>query len=137
MMSWEDIKLLRRKGWIIGSHSQTHPVLSRLSRDVVEKELVESRSEIEHALGEKIDYLAYPYGIASAVSSETVALAKKAGYRAAFMNTIGKIDLMTNPMEISRCKVLGTDSLFVFKASLNGRMDLWGKVEGFNKGSKW
>jgi len=68
---WEEIKDLHREGNEIGSHTHTHPRLTRISGDRVNLEFKKSQ-EILKRFGCRT--LAYPYG---ECNSNTVELAKK------------------------------------------------------------
>lgn len=61
-LSWDELRRLRDAGWEIGSHSCSHPYLSRLGDGELERELRESRHRIEGELGSACRSLAYPYG---------------------------------------------------------------------------
>src|SRR5436190_19955269 len=49
--SWDDLKALVGEGAAIGSHTVSHVNLARASHDVVERELRDSRKELETRLG--------------------------------------------------------------------------------------
>ncbi len=65
-------------GHYIGSHTLSHPFLTRLNRDEMAKELKESKKSLETLTGKKVECICYPYGD----FNETVAEeAKRAGYK--------------------------------------------------------
>jgi peptidoglycan/xylan/chitin deacetylase (PgdA/CDA1 family) len=78
-MSWNDLGELAQAGWEIGSHTCTHPHLTRLDDDAVGAELEHSRTECQERLGLDCDSIAYPYGD---VDHRVAKLASAAGYRA-------------------------------------------------------
>ncbi|MEI8174994.1 MAG: polysaccharide deacetylase family protein [bacterium] len=93
-MNIDELKVLIANGFDIGSHTKTHPVLSRISSEKAVIELTESKKTLEDALGIKITTLAYPYY----VSGKTIRdLAESAGYSGAraglskFKNSIDRI----------------------------------------------
>jgi len=62
-MSWDELGELAAAGWEIGSHTVSHPMLTRLEGDTaLRAELSDSRAAIEEALGGSCRSLAYPYG---------------------------------------------------------------------------
>ena len=61
-MSWEQIRKLEEIGVEIGSHSMTHPHLTRLSDSDLRKELEDSKHLLEDKLGREVSSFAYPYG---------------------------------------------------------------------------
>jgi peptidoglycan/xylan/chitin deacetylase (PgdA/CDA1 family) len=65
----------------IGSHTISHPFLSRLDEVGARTELVASRARLEELSGVGVKLLAYPTGDYDA---RTISLAKAAGYDAAF-----------------------------------------------------
>jgi peptidoglycan/xylan/chitin deacetylase (PgdA/CDA1 family) len=84
-MNWDQIKALSDGGIEIGSHTVTHPVLSRLtSPDQLKFELTESKAVIERHTGREVLSMAYPTGGRSSYTDEVVGQVKAAGYRFAF-----------------------------------------------------
>jgi peptidoglycan/xylan/chitin deacetylase (PgdA/CDA1 family) len=78
-MSWEDLGELTSQGWEIGSHTQTHPLLTMLDDATATAELRSSRDEVEQAIGRACRSIAYPYG---GVDDRIAGLAREAGYAA-------------------------------------------------------
>ncbi|HEX3833210.1 MAG TPA: polysaccharide deacetylase family protein, partial [Solirubrobacteraceae bacterium] len=79
-MSWAELEHLAGDGWEIGSHTCSHPRLSSLVTPQIDRELRESRAEIEKRLGRSCETLAYPY---SDYDERVVRAARGAGYRLA------------------------------------------------------
>lgn len=77
-MSWEQLRALADAGWEVGSHTCSHPRLSRLGADEIAAELRESRSVCEQRVGRPCRSLAYPY---SDYDERAVRAAADAGYR--------------------------------------------------------
>jgi peptidoglycan/xylan/chitin deacetylase (PgdA/CDA1 family) len=78
-MTWEELCQLADAGWEVGSHTRTHPRLTRISPEELHVELEESRAEVERRVGRLCDTVAYPYGD---VDDVVAAAASAAGYRA-------------------------------------------------------
>jgi peptidoglycan/xylan/chitin deacetylase (PgdA/CDA1 family) len=76
-MSWPELAELAADGWEVGSHTRTHPRLTRLSAADLQAELEDSRAEIQRRLGGGGDSIAYPYGDAN---DAVAAAAAAAGY---------------------------------------------------------
>jgi peptidoglycan/xylan/chitin deacetylase (PgdA/CDA1 family) len=81
MLSWNALRDLAERGVEVGSHSATHPHLTRISDAELEYELRKSRGRIEDELGRPCRYLAYPYGDHDERVRDAV---RNAGYAAAF-----------------------------------------------------
>ena len=61
-MSWGELAEVAGEGWEIGSHTKSHPHLTRLPEPELQAELADSRREIEDRLSRPCPSLAYPYG---------------------------------------------------------------------------
>jgi peptidoglycan/xylan/chitin deacetylase (PgdA/CDA1 family) len=84
-MSWDDLRGLAEDGWEVGSHTRSHPHLSRLGDDEIAAELTESRRECEERLGMPCRSIAYPY---SDYDTRVLRMAGEAGYRFGVMNAV-------------------------------------------------
>lgn len=63
LMNWEQIKELAQAGINFGSHTVNHPDLTTLPPADVDRELAESKREIEQRAGQNIvEHFCYPYG---------------------------------------------------------------------------
>ena len=60
-MTWDELSGLLEFGWEVGSHTRSHPPLTELDSEALERELRESREECEDRLGRPCHSLAYPY----------------------------------------------------------------------------
>jgi peptidoglycan/xylan/chitin deacetylase (PgdA/CDA1 family) len=80
-LDWDNLRDLTERGVEVGSHTVSHPHLTRLSDLELERELRESREQLETELGRRCRFLAYPFGD----HDERVrAATRSAGYEAAF-----------------------------------------------------
>jgi peptidoglycan/xylan/chitin deacetylase (PgdA/CDA1 family) len=77
-LTWDELAALRDAGWEIGSHTRSHPRLSRLADGRLREELSESRRALVDRFGQCTS-LALPYGDGDA---RVVAAATAAGYDA-------------------------------------------------------
>lgn len=76
-LSWAELRLLADEGWEIGSHTRSHPRLTRLPDAELDAELRESRAACEAATGRPCLSLAYPY---SDVDDRVARATRRAGY---------------------------------------------------------
>jgi len=102
MLDWSQVKILADNGFHIGSHSCTHPILSRCAENELERELSESKSEIESRTGRECRVLAYPNGQPGDYDAKTIAAVTKIGYSAAFTFHAGLVHPNVDPYRISR-----------------------------------
>lgn len=60
-MTWPQIKDLLARGFEIASHSQTHPMLTKVTNDQLVAEVVDSKKTLEEKLGVPVTTFIYPY----------------------------------------------------------------------------
>jgi len=111
LMDWETIHRLSSEGVSFGSHTRTHPFLSRLSGEEIESEVRGSRSSLEEQLQRPVETFCYPYGDYDARVLEAVA---NAGYRAAVTVKRGLVRKDDNPLELRRSFIRGNTHPFLF-----------------------
>src|SRR5258708_6850104 len=108
----KDIVLLKKRNWIIGSHSLTHSNLSLITEGEIEKEISESKVKLENEISEKIKYFSYPRGKYNDFCLKTV---KKAGYTLGLSMDDGIIDSQTNTYAVPRIGVNNSHSFAEFR----------------------
>jgi peptidoglycan/xylan/chitin deacetylase (PgdA/CDA1 family) len=119
-LSWEEVRELDRRGFSIGSHTATHPILTTLLPSDLVVELRESKSSIEYELKKPCSWLAYPNGQQTDFSPEVMAAAQQAGYKMAFSLSGRTNPEKLSPFAIDRVNVSGKLSADGFHAHLNG-----------------
>jgi len=62
MMTWDHVKEMSQCGIEFGAHTVNHPLLAYESKEVVWRELSESKKAIEEITGRPADSFAYPNG---------------------------------------------------------------------------
>lgn len=77
-LTWEMIAEMSRAGITLGSHSRSHPALTRESAQTVLAEVAGSRQALEHKLGTPVRHFAYPGGHFNPAVVRAVA---ESGYR--------------------------------------------------------
>jgi peptidoglycan/xylan/chitin deacetylase (PgdA/CDA1 family) len=107
LMGWRELEEIRKYGITIGSHTINHHRVSRLAPDEAEQEIAGSKRLLENRLGVRIDHFAYPYGDFDDSVAKRV---KEAGYKTACSIRPGFNSAATNPLELRRIEVYGTDS---------------------------
>jgi len=106
-MSWDEVREMISGGMAIGSHTQSHAVLSQLAPEHQLEELSGSRTILKEQLDVEAEVLAYPVGHRDSFSSETQRLAREAGYRGAFSHYGGtNLRGTASPFDIRRMKVV-------------------------------
>jgi peptidoglycan/xylan/chitin deacetylase (PgdA/CDA1 family) len=116
MLTWDQVRHLKKRNIDFGGHTVTHPFLSRLSPDQVTWEVTECKRRIELELQEPVDYFAYPSGRNEDFGSWNKDAIRSAGYRAAVSTIWGSNDRSTDRMELRRGQPWEEDeALFAYK----------------------
>jgi len=114
IMNWEHIKELHSLGFEIGSHSLTHPYLSKIDPQKAWEEIYTSKVILEDKLGTEIKAFCYPYGD---YSQQVRDMVQRAGYSIAFTTRHGSFEESENFFEVRRITIFGNDFLpkFLYK----------------------
>lgn len=88
-------------GITIGSHTLSHPKLSRLAPEAQLREVRDSKATLEDWIGKSVDTFCYPFGD---YAPETVELVRASGYRFAVTTRVGAFRA-ERPFEIPRIPV--------------------------------
>jgi len=97
VMAPEEIRALRSMGMEIGSHTMTHPKLTRLRKSDAIKELVGSKCHLEDIVDDAIVSFCYPAGQVNAVTRSWVV---EAGYSLARTTVAFSIDSDFDPFRM-------------------------------------
>jgi peptidoglycan/xylan/chitin deacetylase (PgdA/CDA1 family) len=93
IMTWDQVRALRRAGMGVQSHTRTHRILEGLGPRELSDELSGSRAELERELGEPVHAIAYPVGKPLAGGSAVRGALADAGYELGFSNGTGSTPL--------------------------------------------
>jgi len=103
MLQWSQLAAMRRAGHVIGSHSMTHPNLTRIGLLEARRELCESKRLLEDRLGEPVTHFSYPCAILPPHwNDHTEALTRELGYRCAATSIPGVARGAQNPHQVPR-----------------------------------
>jgi peptidoglycan/xylan/chitin deacetylase (PgdA/CDA1 family) len=127
-LTWKEVQALQASGMVdVQCHTQTHSNLADpAGRDLkaylayLADELIASKAELKQRIGKECRYLAYPYG---AENHLVVAMAQKAGYRAAFTVDRGPNPFFVNDYRVLRSMVYGDYDLKQFAENLESFSD--------------
>ena len=107
-LSWDEMRALAADGVEIGCHTDSHPILSRVS-DVseLEHEIRGAKELMEKRLKRKVDHFCYPNGREIDISAAAVACVREAGFASAVTCTYGLNTVQADPLRIRRLPVGG------------------------------
>ena len=99
-LTWKQIREMVDSGLCtVGSHTCSHPALTRIPEEKIREELSLSKQQIIEHLGVEPVCFSYPH---SMENSEVQALVKENGYNCAFMGFGGSVHKGDNPLKLNR-----------------------------------
>ena len=101
-LKWEQIKQMQKSQISFGAHTVTHPILTCLSREDAEQEILESKKRIEQEIGEPVNLFAYPNGGEKDFDKEVKSIIQKLGFSAAVTTIFGGNSRETDSFELQR-----------------------------------
>ncbi len=105
-MTLDELKMFANSSLVnIGSHTDTHPRLALLSKEMQINEMQTSKQFLEEQLGKKVELISYPHGGKTAFNQITKAAAAEAGYSHGFAAYSGSISTGFDRYEIPRVHV--------------------------------
>ena len=119
-LNWEEVKAMSRAGIEFGSHTMSHPVLSKVEdKHELEYEIRQSKKIIEEKIEKEVIVFSYPIGGGDSFSSDIKKEVKDAGYSFA-VNYIHGVNIINNGFDRFSLKRLDMDQLSLdrFKAKL-------------------
>lgn len=105
MLTWDMVREMADQDVSIGSHTMSHPILSRESRERVRLELRDSKTRLETVLQRAVDAFAYPNGRSEDFNDMVVEEAKEAGYSSAVTTMPGINTAATDSFMLKRIEV--------------------------------
>ena len=105
---------LAARGWEVGSHSHTHPLLSRLGDADLREELTVSRDVLRSIVG-TCDSISYPWG---EVDARVVEASRRAGYVAG--SGLSGQFTWSDPMRVPRVAVSAVDGSLRLALKISG-----------------
>ncbi|MBI5188265.1 MAG: polysaccharide deacetylase family protein [Nitrospirae bacterium] len=98
----EEILEMDNGGMVMGSHTHTHRVLSRLNGSELEGEIRDSKRYIEELTGRRFIPFSFPYGKPEVYNSKVLSLIRECSYPCAFTTVVGVNRGRINPYTIKR-----------------------------------
>jgi peptidoglycan/xylan/chitin deacetylase (PgdA/CDA1 family) len=133
-LDWAQVREMQAHGVEFGSHTLTHPMLSRVSPEEARRELVDSRRVLEDLLGAPAVLFCYPRGDFSEPVKQAV---REAGYLAACSTLPGLNGRRPDLFALRRTYVSRHDTPEEFAKRTAGAYDLlqrgltaWQRVRG-------
>lgn len=113
----DQIKELAESGIEIMSHSLTHPDLTKIDSEDLQKEIFDSKEQLEGKFGQKIFGFVYPSG---KYNDSVSSAASRTGYGFALTTDPGIADLFGNHFKLKRVRIDNRDNLEEFISKMSG-----------------
>ena len=105
LLSYKELRSLKRANWQIGSHGSTHEILTHCSFERLTYETQGAKKNLERNTASSVNYFSYPKGIYSrGVITEVI----KSGYMGACTMNDDQISKHTDPYLLPRVGIDGT-----------------------------
>jgi peptidoglycan/xylan/chitin deacetylase (PgdA/CDA1 family) len=109
LLTVDQYKQLEKTGITIGAHTCQHVHLTKVDRETARREISESKTKLEQALGHPVNLFAYPYGETNEVVD---ALTREAGFDVAFATDRASADHQENLFRLRRIVVFPRNTLW-------------------------
>jgi len=101
-LNWEEVQQMNAAGISFGSHTLNHTLLANASPKMAEREIQDSREELESRINERVTAFAYPWG---AVGPCCIAQLQESGYKFAATVEPGLVRTSSHPHLLPRLSV--------------------------------
>lgn len=114
-LTWNEIREMKDSSLVqIGSHTHTHPILSKCNDEEINEELKISKRLIEEQISKKCETFAYPNGQAEDFDKRVIKSLKINEYRCALSTIYGKNNYNTNLFSLKRLYSSSSKDITVF-----------------------
>ncbi len=120
-LSWIEIKEMNKYGIEFGAHTVTHPDLTNIPFYQADREIRDSKIEIENKLGVEVSCFAYPYGKYNASIKKTI----QNYFTVACTTKLGKVRSYHDPFELKRIDTYYLSNYRFFTRLPTHTMDLY------------
>jgi peptidoglycan/xylan/chitin deacetylase (PgdA/CDA1 family) len=125
-LTWEEVRQLRQAGISFGSHTVNHPKLVELGWPEIQRELRDSKDQLEQQLGEPVTTFAYPFAFPRQepeFARSLRGLLVQNGYSCCATTEIGRVKAGDDPFRLKRLPANSLDDPGLFQAKLEGGYD--------------
>lgn len=120
LMSVDEMRTWALAGMEVGSHTLDHPFLPKLSPEVADYQIRQSKQELEAALGSEVTAFCYPYG---GESPDVRAMVRNAGYTNATTTQGGLARESDDLFGLPRVTVARSTNIFRFLQKCMTRLE--------------
>lgn len=118
-LSSREIKEMSADGICVGSHTLSHCILNKVSTEIAESEMIQSKRILESITGRSVDYFSYPDGKIEEADLYLADMAKRCGYKAAVTTNFGLNRNLSYAGALTLKRVSGGQNFFDFRYNIS------------------
>ena len=126
-LTWEEVREMSHNNISFGAHTHTHPILTRISAEEAEREILLSKKITENELGTPARLFAYPNGKKGDFDASIQEMLIRSGFDAAVTLIHGSNQLIKNQLDwyALRRIYVGSDDRRTFMAKVSGALEMF------------
>jgi len=114
MMTWDQVRGMRKAGHTIGAHTLSHPNVAQVSAEAARAEIAGSKTRLEQEIGEPVEHFSYPHPALNPCWSKlTVDITQEAGFQSGVLTTHGGVRRGDEPLALKRINTPADATQFV------------------------
>lgn len=129
LLTWDQVRAMAADGIAFGSHTVTHPILSRVDLERATWEIQQSRRRLGEELGRPVNTFCYPSGEAWAFGPVHRELLSAEGFRCAVTSVEGFNGPGTDAFSLRRIWIGASDDPPTLRAGLTGALRWLTKIK--------
>lgn len=103
MLTWDQVRALKKAGHIVGAHTLSHPNVAQVSEREARAEIVGSKKTLDREMGEPTEHFSYPHpALNPQWSKKTLEITREAGFKSAVLTTRGRVRAGDEPLALKR-----------------------------------
>lgn len=106
-LTWDQIRQLDAADFRAGGHTVTHPILSMIPDQQLQREIFECKEELEGQLGHRVEHFAYPNGTPLDYDQRSMEMLRRAGWSTSYTFIYGANTSSTDAMQLRRVSAYG------------------------------
>lgn len=114
-LKWEEVEEMLKEGVEFGSHTLTHPDLTKIPEEKIREEIINSKKLIEDKTGREILYFCYPFG---RFNQKVIEIVKEAGYKGAVITPSKDLKIKNSDFTMIRIGIYGHNNFLVYRIKI-------------------
>ena len=103
MLTWDQVRALKKAGHVVGGHTLTHPNLAHVSKEEAQTEIAGCKQRLEKELGAPVEHFSYPHpALNPNYTQQTIQITRELGFKSAVLTTSGPVHRGDEPLGLNR-----------------------------------